>query len=114
MEKKQATVPVTAAPPDPAKDAVYNLNANFEIQNLEETRQDFIESLARGVPVTVDVSRIAAIDTAGVQLLIALRNAAAKHGVSVELRGESAALSNALLMLGLQDAIPMAPRHDGQ
>ncbi len=114
MAKKQASVPVSAATPDHAKDAVYVLEANFEIQNLEETRHDLIESLARGVGVTVDVSRVATIDTAGVQLLIALRNAAPKHGVSVEFRGESAALANALLMLGLQDAIPMAHRHDGQ
>jgi len=34
--------------------------------------------------------------------------------VSVEFRGESTALSNALLMLGLPDAIPVAPRHDGR
>jgi len=114
MAKKQATAPVSEAPQDHSKDSVYILEANFEIQNLEETRRDLIESLERGLPVTVDVSRIATIDTAGVQLLIALRNAAPKHGVSVEFRGESAALSNALLMLGLPDAIPMAPRHAGR
>ena len=114
MAKKQATVPVSEAPQDHSKDSVYILDANFEIQNLEETRRDLVDSLTRGLPVTVDVSRIATIDTAGVQLLIALRNAASKHGVSVEFRGESTALSNALLMLGLPDAIPVAPRHDGR
>ena len=114
MAKKQATVPVSEAPQDHSKDSVYILDTNFEIQSLEETRRELIESLARGLPVTVDVSRVATIDTAGVQLLIALHDAAPKQGVSVEFRGESAALSNALLMLGLQDAIPLAPRHDGR
>jgi ABC-type transporter Mla MlaB component len=114
MAKKQATSPVAEAPQVHSKDSVYTLDANFEIQNLEDTRRDLIETLGRGLPVTVDVSRVASVDTAGVQLLIALRNAAPKHGVSVEFRGESAALSNALLMLGLQDAIPLAPAHEGR
>ena|ERR1700690_259237 len=114
MAKKQTTVPVAETPPAHSKDTVYSLDPNFEIQNLEETRRELIESLGRGLPVTIDVSRISSIDTAGVQLLVALRNAAPKHGVNVEFRGESAALSSALVMLGLQDAIPLAPRHDGR
>lgn len=114
MANKQATTAVSEAPQAHAKDSVYMLDANFEIQNLEEVRRDLIESLARGLPVTVDLSRVVTIDTAGVQLLIALRNAAPKHGVSVEFKGESAALSNALAMLGLHGALPVAPRHDGK
>ena len=114
MSKKKATENVSAAPQADRSDSVYHLEANLEIQSLEETRRDLAESLARGLPMSIDVSRIASIDTAGVQLLLALRSGAAKSGVSVEFLGESAVLSNALAMLGLQGALPLAPRHEGR
>jgi anti-anti-sigma regulatory factor len=46
------------------------------------------------------------VDTAGVQLLLSFRMEAAKRGVHVEIRGESAAFTQALAVLGLRDAFP--------
>jgi ABC-type transporter Mla MlaB component len=114
MAKKNAAETAAKAPTTDAIDPVFYLDANLEIQNIEDARRDLVEMLARALPVTVDVSRITSIDTAGVQLLLALGDAAPKHGVSVEFRGESAALSNALAVLGLQGVIPLAPGHDGR
>ena len=113
MSKKNAKSPVSEPSPADRSDSVYHLEPNLEIQSIEETRRDLVESLARALPITIDVSRVVSIDTAGVQLLLALRNAAAKNGVGVEFRGESAALSSALGMLGLQGALTLASRHEG-
>ncbi|MGA2778456.1 MAG: STAS domain-containing protein [Steroidobacteraceae bacterium] len=114
MAKQQVSEKAAEAPKGAPIDPVFYLDANLEIQNIEDVRRDLVEMLARALPVTVDVSRITSIDTAGVQLLLALGNSALKHGASVEFRGESAALSNALAVLGLQGAIPLAPRHAGR
>jgi len=114
MSKKQTPGPVPDAPKVDSIDPVLHLEPNLEIQNIEEVRRDFVEMLARALPVTVDVSTIASIDTAGVQLLLALNNVEPEHGVSVEFRGESAVLSNALAALGLQGAITMASSHDAR
>ncbi len=113
-KKKTAAETIRATPKTDVADHVHYLDANLEIQNIEAARRELAEMFARALPVTVDVSRITSIDTAGVQLLLAVCNAAPKHGVSVEFRGQSAALSNALAVLGLQGAIPLAPRHDGR
>ncbi len=114
MGNKKAAGTVSDASQADRNGSVYYIEANLEIQNIEDARRDLIESLGRALPLTVDVSRITSIDTAGVQLLLGLRNAAPKHGVSLEIRGESAALTNALAMLGLQGALTLAPRHGEQ
>jgi len=114
MSKKQTSGPVPEAPKVDLIDPVLYLEPNLEIQNIEEVRRDLVEMLARALPVTVDVSTIASIDTAGVQLLLALNKVEPQHGVSVEFRGESAALSNALVALGLQGALTMASSHDAR
>ena len=61
-----------------------------------------------------EAPKVDSIDPAGVQLLLALNKVEPQYGVSVEFRGESAALSNALAALGLQGAITMASSHDAR
>jgi anti-anti-sigma regulatory factor len=113
MSKKNTATTVSEASSADRGDSVCHLEPNLEIQSIEETRRDLLEALARALPMTVDVSRVVSIDTAGVQLLLALRSTAAKNGVGVEFCGESVALTNALAMLGLQGALSAAPRHEG-
>jgi anti-anti-sigma regulatory factor len=54
------------------------------------------------------VSRISSIDTAGVQLLLAVRREAELRGMPLRFLGESAALARALERLGLAASLPMA------
>lgn len=114
MSKERTSGAVAEAPKVDSIDPVLYLEPNLEIQNIEEVRRDLVEVLARALPVTVDVSTIASIDTAGVQLLLALNKVEPQHGVSVEFRGESAVLSSALAALGLQGAITMASSHEAR
>ena len=52
------------------------------------------------LPVTLDVSRLAAVDTAGVQLLAALVREGRRLHIPVALQGDCAVLSRALELLG--------------
>jgi anti-anti-sigma regulatory factor len=74
--------------------------------------KDLATALTRAPRLTVDVSRVAAIDTAGVQLLLAFQSDAEKRGVVTEYRGESAALAHALAVLGLRDRLRIAVPRD--
>jgi anti-anti-sigma regulatory factor len=60
------------------------------------------------------VSRISAVDTSGVQLLLALLLEAPKRGLNLCLRGESAVLTKALQMLGLEGTMRAAHGHAGE
>jgi anti-anti-sigma regulatory factor len=65
-------------------------------------------ALEKGVPLTIDLTHIAAIDTAGVQLLMGFQIAAAKRGTPLNFAGESVALTQALNVLGLRESFNTA------
>jgi anti-anti-sigma regulatory factor len=100
-------VPATGSP-GPAAGYVLNFDGNLAVQHIDAARQHISAALSSGGPIAVDLGRIAVIDTAGVQLLLALEKAAASRGLALELRGESAVLANALGVLGLQDSLRSA------
>jgi anti-sigma B factor antagonist len=102
--------PLAAAPLDAGADAVetVHLDASLEIEDVEGTRGRLLSALVRGVPIRVDVGNVRAIDTAGMQVLLAAQSEALKRGLSLAFCGESAALAQALSILGLQDRIVMA------
>ena len=95
-----------------AIDTATVLDETLEIQDVEACFGELRAALASGLPVTLDVSRVARIDTAGVQLLIAAQIAAEKRGNPLQVRGESAALNAAMESLGLGKSFPVARRHD--
>jgi anti-sigma B factor antagonist len=76
--------------------------ASLAIKDVEGAHRHFIAMLGRAAPAIVDLSRIQVIDTAGVQLLLALRSEASRRGTPLKFRGESAAFTRALSLLGLQ------------
>ena len=108
---KPAAPPVgnaAASTPDVSVAATLQLDANLEIKDVEDVHRRLLAASA-GVPaVRVDVSRIAAIDTAGIQLLLALQGEGVHQGAAIEFCGASPAVSHALSVLGIPDALRLA------
>ncbi|MDP9014586.1 MAG: STAS domain-containing protein [Pseudomonadota bacterium] len=88
------------------------LESSLEIKDVEEVHRGLVAALAGGVALTVDISRVGAVDTAGVQLLMAFQSEASRRGMPVQFCGESAALTHALTVLGLRAAIRIATAHE--
>jgi ABC-type transporter Mla MlaB component len=102
----------SAAAAEAGANTKFHLEPSLEIKDVEDVHKRLMARLARGVAVTVDISRIGAVDTAGVQLLVAFQSEAVKRGVSVEFCGHSIALTHALTVLGLGATVPIASAHD--
>ena len=96
---------VAAAIPTVAADTLLHLGAGLEIKDVESVHKQLTSMLERGPSVTLDISHVAAMDTAGVQLLLAFQSEAAKRGVSIEYSGRSTAFTHALTAVGLGDAV---------
>jgi anti-anti-sigma regulatory factor len=84
---------------------ILHLNAGLEIKDVETVHRQLAGMLDRGSAITVDISHVATMDTAGVQLILAFQIEAAKRGVSIEFSGRSAAFTHALTAVGLGDAV---------
>jgi anti-anti-sigma regulatory factor len=92
-----------AEPAAAAAELVIDLANGLEIKAVEETHRSLSAALERGVPLTIDMTRVGAVDTAGVQLLLGLQIEAAKRGMPIRLTGESAGFNQALNVLGLRE-----------
>jgi anti-anti-sigma regulatory factor len=85
--------------------AVTTLGASLEIRDVDDIRGRLLDALDGATGLSVEVGAVTTADTAGVQLLLALKAEAAHRGMAVEFTGRSAALSRALAVLGLESAI---------
>lgn len=113
-EAASGVVPTDSAPAVAAPAAMDNatyLKGSFDIHGVETGYREFRGLLASGLPVVIDVSGLDAVDTCGVQLLLALEREAQRRSVPLTLRGESAVLDSALHRLGLSDAFATVRRH---
>jgi anti-anti-sigma regulatory factor len=99
MDKPDETAESAAAPGC----ALIDLTHGLEIKHVEEASVAMGAALDQGLPLTIDLKSIPAIDTAGVQLLLALQIEATKRGTPLNFTGESAVLTQALTVLGLRD-----------
>jgi anti-sigma B factor antagonist len=108
-----AAAAVDPAPPQTAacQRATVVLDSSLQIKDVEEAHRRLLAAVAGAPSLAVDVSRIESIDTAGIQVLLAVQKSAAAHGVPVEFCGESAALSQALATLGLSAAFQFVIPH---
>lgn len=87
------------------------VGGSLQIQDVEAMRER-LRRLFDGLgPLCIDVGDLLAVDTAGVQLLVALRLDAARRGRELYFRGESPRLDQALDLLGLRGAVYGAERH---
>ena len=107
--------PTLDAPPAPAAVAVVaqsvvavQLEPSLEVKDVEAAHIVLKAALERGPRVTVDVGRVLAVDTAGIQLLLAFQIEAARRRVVAEFCGASTALERALEVLGLRDQLRIA------
>jgi anti-anti-sigma regulatory factor len=98
----ETAVDAAVAPADP----VVHLEHGLQIKDVEEAHRRLKAAFDGGARVVVDVAKLGVVDTAGVQLLLALRGQAAARGIALDIRGESAALTQALAVLGLRGAWP--------
>lgn len=93
------------ATPTVAADTLLHLGAGLEIKDVESVHKQLASMLERGSSVTLDISHVVAMDTAGVQLLLSFQNEAAKRGVAIDFSGRSSAFTHALTAVGLSDAV---------
>jgi len=81
------------------------LDASLEIGNVTEARRRLLEALVGFRRFSLDIHRLTAVDTAGVQLLVALAQECKRRGIEFSCRGESPVLAPALHSLGLAGAL---------
>jgi anti-anti-sigma regulatory factor len=93
--------PLRQAPPPPMAPGLVQLDPGLEIKDVEGVHKRLLAALQPGLVLNIDMSRVTTVDTAGVQLLLALRGEAESRGVVIEVIGESAAFNQALAVLGL-------------
>ncbi len=82
-----------------------HLESRLEIRDVDAVYPLFLAAFDRTGEIIVEVSSLEAIDTAGMQLLLALRREAADRGVVVQFAGHSAALSESLAAVGLTEHV---------
>jgi hypothetical protein len=107
-EPTQAAIPPPPSPDGaPAAVAVFDLPPALTIHGVRELR-DALLPHAGTTGLVVAVERVTDVDTAGVQLLLALRQARARSGLALEWRGTSGVLTSATRALGLAGELAMA------
>ena len=97
----------------PAADAPLALGPELTIAQAASCRDQLVDALcAAGPDLALDLSAVTDIDSAGVQLLLALRRSVAARGGTLQLQRPSGDVRAALAVLGLderlQDSVPAA------
>jgi anti-anti-sigma regulatory factor len=89
----------------PADEVALPLEASLQIQNVERELVRLRQVFELNGAAAIDVSGLTAIDTAGVQLLLAIAREGARRHIRIHFRGDSPALTQALKLLGLEAAL---------
>jgi ABC-type transporter Mla MlaB component len=77
------------------------LTAECLVSGASALKESLAGLLDEPQPVTLDITALQRIDTAGLQVLTAFIRERAGHGRTVEWRGTAPALTSAALLLGL-------------
>jgi ABC-type transporter Mla MlaB component len=96
----------------PRKDGSLLLAAECTVAQADTLKSELGRRLQEPAPVTLDVSAVQRIDTAGLQLLAAFIRDRRTAGRAVTWRGQAAALTTAAGLLGLNDMLEL-PREAG-
>lgn len=86
------------------------LPAVLDLPHAEELSAQLQE--AEHLPHVIDASEIGKISTAGLQLMLVLMRTAAERGQTLEIRGGSTLVQEALASLGLDESLPLTPNPD--
>jgi ABC-type transporter Mla MlaB component len=79
--------------------------ATLEIRDVDAGHRMLVQALEAGMPLRIDLGGIGAVDAAGVQLLLALKQEGLRRGIPIEFHGDSAAVKHALTLLGLASVL---------
>lgn len=93
-------------------DGSLRLAAECTVAEAEALKSELGQRLQASAPVTLDVSALQRIDTAGLQLLAAFIRDRRTAGRTVVWRGRASALETAAALLGLHDMLEL-PREAG-
>jgi ABC-type transporter Mla MlaB component len=91
-----------------AGDGALTLAAECTVAEADALKAELARRLQEPEPVTVDVSALQRIDTAGLQLLAAFVRDRRTAGRAVAWRGRAPALESAAGLLGLHDMLELA------
>ncbi len=100
--------PETAVRLPAQADGALTLAADCTVAEADDLKAELARRLAASEPVTVDVSALQRIDTAGLQLLAAFVRDRRTAGRAVQWRGRASALEAAAGLLGLNDMLELA------
>ncbi len=90
-------------------DSPLMLDGELTIRTAAQVHEQLQQALAEGHHA-LDLSRIEAIDSAGVQLLLAARRSLVNGGMGLHIQGASQPVQELLTLYGLRDAFaPAAP-----
>jgi anti-anti-sigma regulatory factor len=81
------------------------LDERLSIVHVAALHRSLCETLAAGVPLTVDGSKVQDIDTAVLQLLASLWRSCRERGIGCAWQGASDALRHAARLIGLGEAL---------
>lgn len=81
------------------------LDEHLSIVHVAALHRSLRESLAAGVPLSVDGSRVREIDTATLQLLCSLWRSCRERGIGCVWHGASDALRRAARLIGMEAAL---------
>jgi anti-anti-sigma regulatory factor len=86
------------------------LDASLQIADVTEAHRRLLDALVGVRRFSIDVRPLTAVDTAGVQLLLAVAQECKRRGIEFSCRGESPPLALALRGLGLGGALEQSSR----
>ena len=96
----------TAAPPPPL---VLGVEGEMTIYRAPDLKKAFLDALASGAPIRIDLSRVTEIDTTGVQLLVLVRHLADGRNRDLALVAPSDVVRGVLQSLDLERRLGLSP-----
>lgn len=93
------------AKPVAAESDTYTLSAECTVVESVALKSGLLGLLADPAPITLDVSQVQRIDTAGMQLIAAFVREREANGLQVQWQGTAAAFISASRLLGLQPVL---------
>lgn len=84
-----------------AGDVMLKLDGDLTIRDVAARREDWRARIASATSITVDATDVQRVDTAGLQLLVALRESARRRGIACQVSQPSQPLLDAVGTLGL-------------
>jgi len=100
-ETSTARASVPAQPVEPPSTTEFALEAECLVAGTSTLKQGLASLLDEPQPITLDITALQRIDTAGLQLLAAFVRERASHDRTVQWRGTAPALTSAAQLLGL-------------